>query len=853
MADLRWVLEAMVEELTHVDQGNRQQQAAEQAERDNQHRLGEGRSSRFEGWAEHAGVGQVVVQGAGGAGFGEPLSVGGERRMQCVDLGIHLLQLALGFLQLVDAPLECGDALDFLIDHRADHRQVGGAFLDPVVHHLQELLAGAHDLFPGQQHRFAAGLEDRQVVHVAADLAGQLFAQLPDLPVLEGDIVHRGGEGEGEGVVAELRAVRRRQAGLEVVEPALALQQAILVQVQGLLFSVDGVQAEGDFLLGISRADAFKQGQPGAFQTIEAILVLAFLLFIEGLRQLDRLQILAAGEVVLQQLRHEAGALLRITEAVDDGYDIGAGQGLDLEVFDGFVSQRIEHGVAHRIDLQPQAIAQRIDHVLAQRRGDVALERFAHPFVEDAGAGVVLTLVAQGADGLPDQRRRTQDIALGFHVSQGRWNESGVFLVQRRGGVALGEFFRLHDHLGSDIEALFEHQWQRQGNHGEDQEDALHPLLVGEEDPEELMQIVFLGIHDRSPGSVAVAAFVVDAVAEAEPHALEQHHVSQLPGEFASAGKLGLGHEEHVFRLQVGDLRGITAQGFFHVVVTGFDLVAGAAHDHHRIESCLDVRAAGQGQCLEHRDRTADRVGARLGHFTEHVDLVAGGGLEQHIDGHVAWQLGVTFVEEGFQLVDGHALQRHRADFRKARIAVAAHGDFPAHAGARVTQGIPEVGLAGQRAGHQHCQLVAIGLEQHLPVIGPLYLQARFVGGHAGDFHRRVGPGQFNAAVGHHQLRAVELAGRGEIQGHLVARLHAISLGTGGADVKDHIEHILGPQGLFDLGHVGGLGIGRRGRENLHRHRAGIAGAGAAGKRQQQQDKYLGVHLVILLHAYRLL
>ncbi|MNC79722.1 hypothetical protein D3C75_1322810 [compost metagenome] len=71
--------------------------------------------------------------------------------------------------------------------------------------------------------------------------------------------------------------------------------------------------------------------------------------------------------------------------------------------------------------------------------------------------------------------------------------------------------------------------------------------------------------------------------------------------------------------------------------------------------------------------------------------------------------------------------------------------------------------------------------------------------------------------------------------------------------MEDHIQHILGPQGLFDLGHVGGLGIGRRSREDLHRHRAGITGTGATGKRQQQQDKHSGVHLVILLQAYRLL
>nr|BFE95677.1 hypothetical protein GCM10020185_62130 [Pseudomonas brassicacearum subsp. brassicacearum] len=138
-------------------------------------------------------------------------------------------------------------------------------------------------------------------------------------------------------------------------------------------------------------------------------------------------------------------------------------------------------------------------------------------------------------------------------------------------------------------------------------------------------------------------------------------------------------------------------------------------------------------------------------------------------------------------------------------------------------------------------------------VIGTLHRQAGFVGGQAGDFHRGVGPRQFDSAVGHHLLRTVELAGGREVQGNLVTGLHAIGLGAGGADVENHIQHVLGPQGLFDLGHVGGLGVGRRGREDLHRHRAGIGIAGATGKRQQQQDKHSGVHLVILLQAYRLL
>ncbi|MNF83186.1 hypothetical protein D3C84_655050 [compost metagenome] len=121
--------------------------------------------------------------------------------MQRVDLGVHLPQLALGFLQLVDAVLELGNARGFLVDHRADNRQVIGAFLNPVADHFEKLLAGAGDLLAGQQHRLTAGLEDRQIVHVAADLGGQRLTHLFDLAVFERHVVDGGGEGVGEGVV----------------------------------------------------------------------------------------------------------------------------------------------------------------------------------------------------------------------------------------------------------------------------------------------------------------------------------------------------------------------------------------------------------------------------------------------------------------------------------------------------------------------------------------------------------------------------------------------------------------------------------------------------------------------------
>ncbi len=190
---------------------------------------------------------------------------------------------------------------------------------------FQELLAGAGNLLAGQQHRFTARLEDRQVVHVAADLSRQLFTELSDLPVFEGNVVHRGGEGVGEGVLAEPgRIGGGRQGSFQVVEPALALQQAILIQVQGLLLGVDGVEAEGDFFLRIGRTHPFEQRQSIAFQAIETHLILLLLGFVEALRQFDRLQFLTVDQVVLQQRRDKPGALGRIAKAVDNGDYVGA-------------------------------------------------------------------------------------------------------------------------------------------------------------------------------------------------------------------------------------------------------------------------------------------------------------------------------------------------------------------------------------------------------------------------------------------------------------------------------------------------------------------------------------------------
>ncbi len=165
-----------------------------------------------------------------------------------------------------------------------------------------------------------------------------------------------------------------------------------------------------------------------------------------------------------------------------------------------------------------------------------------------------------------------------------------------------------------------------------------------------------------------------------------------------------------------------------------------------------------------------------------------------------------------------------------------------------------EVGLIAQRADDLHGQLIAVRLEQLFALIGTLDFLARFFGRQPGDLHRGVGAGQFDGAVGQHQLIAVELAGRGEVQADLITGLDAVGIRAAGTDVEDHVQHILWPQSLLDLGHVGGLGVGRCGREDLYRHLGFSRIAGATCERQQQQDKHFGVHGVILfLVAYRFL
>lgn len=204
---------------------------------------------------------------------------------------------------------------------------------------------------------------------------------------------------------------------------------------------------------------------------------------------------LAVDQVVLQQGGDEAGALGRVREAVDDRDHVGAWQGFNLEGVGRFLREDIERSVAYRIGLQPQHVAKRVDHLLANGIADIPFERLHQQFVEDAHGRCVLTLFAQLVDGLADQGRRTQDIALGLHVRQRRRNEGRVLLVEGAGGIPLGELLGLHDHLGGDIEALLEHQRQDHGDHCKDQEYSFHQLLVGEEDPEELMQVIFLWIH----------------------------------------------------------------------------------------------------------------------------------------------------------------------------------------------------------------------------------------------------------------------------------------------------------------------------------------------------------------------
>ncbi|MNY31179.1 hypothetical protein D3C86_1653300 [compost metagenome] len=142
------------------------------------------------------------------------------------------------------------------------------------------------------------------------------------------------------------------------------------------------------------------------------------------------MQGLTADQVVLQQRRDKPGALGRVRKAVDDRDHVGARQGFDLQAVDGLLRQGVERGVAHRIGFHAQRRFHRVDHVLTQWRADVVLERLRQQFIEQARRRGVLALVAQFADGLPDQGRGAQDITLGFHIGQRRRNELRVFLVQ---------------------------------------------------------------------------------------------------------------------------------------------------------------------------------------------------------------------------------------------------------------------------------------------------------------------------------------------------------------------------------------------------------------------------------------
>ncbi len=85
--------------------------------------------------------------------------------------------------------------------------------------------------------------------------------------------------------------------------------------------------------------------------------------------------------------------------------------------------------------------------------------------------------------------------------------------------------------------------------------------------------------------------------------------------------------------------------------------------------------------------------------FTQHIDFITRRGLEHDVDLHPSRQLRITLIEESFQLVDRHALQRYGADFRETRIAVVAHGDLPGHARTGLAQGGFEILLVAQRAG----------------------------------------------------------------------------------------------------------------------------------------------------------
>src|SRR5690606_10652963 len=226
-------------------------------------------------------------------------------------------------------------------------------------------------------------------------------------------------------------------------------------------------------------------------QIIQALFVLCLLLLIEMLWQVVGLQHLPIEQVVGQQALDKAGTLHRVREVVDHGYYVRTRAGLDGQRLRCLFGPGIKGSVAHRVGLKSEQVTQRIDDVIADRIGDVGLQRPDQPYVQQARTRTVAALFPEFRDGLPYQLGGAQDIDLGFHVRQRRRNELVAFLAERRADVSLGQLLGLHDDIRTDLEGLLERQRQQQRDQCEQQEHPLDQSPVHEQYSQEVVQIVF--------------------------------------------------------------------------------------------------------------------------------------------------------------------------------------------------------------------------------------------------------------------------------------------------------------------------------------------------------------------------
>src|SRR5690606_4465599 len=219
--------------------------------------------------------------------------------------------------------------------------------------------------------------------------------------------------------------------------------------------------------------------------------------FVEVQRQVVRIQLLAVHQVGVQQPVDQQRAEHRLAGAVQQADDVGAWQGLDLQVLQDRHRQAVEQVVADRLDFQAQQLAQRVEHMQLQRLADVAPQGVGDPALQQGGLLLEVAFGVQLLDGPANQRRGAQDTAFGFHVDQGRRHEHVAEPVQgAAAGVQLRQLLRLHQHLGADVVGGLGQHGNQQGDHGEEQEHPFDQLAVGKKYPQEFMQVVFGLVHD---------------------------------------------------------------------------------------------------------------------------------------------------------------------------------------------------------------------------------------------------------------------------------------------------------------------------------------------------------------------